>query len=46
MSYSEEHSGSEDGDFRPAFDLSELSLDILKRINAMKNLQLLIIDTK
>jgi len=40
MSDSEDLSGSEDGDFRPAFDLSELSPEVLKRVNALKNLQL------
>jgi len=42
MSDSEEFSGSEDGKFKfkPAFDLSELPPEVLKRVNALKNLQL------
>jgi len=42
MSDSEDFSGSEDGKFKfkPTFDLSELPPEVLKRVNALKNLQL------
>ena len=39
MSDSEDFSGSEDGNFKPAFELSELPAEVLKRVKALKNLQ-------
>jgi hypothetical protein len=41
MSDSEDFSGSEDGKFKfkPAFELSELPAEVLRRVKALKNLQ-------